>query len=566
MIRIIFALMVLPSFMQKVLANEKSNNYRSEDTAMNLWPIEDAFQPQEDILKHKIDEDIVWFYEKLYPRNEVAYEINEASIPLDEYFLFKYKNSSSGGNNVISLDTSGKKGIALLLHSSSMNGSCGDRSRGDNSRYVILPKEYSSDQRNYEVRCFQIKKCEKEINLVDQRKHNQNEQEMIKVKFDCIEDFDSQLTMLIEEDLKRVGKNLDLWSSNKQKLQKNVELRTPLQTASSSDESFENEPTIDSRDYNGNNQTNTLSTNLKQNRLRDQNENSTAKDQHKTFLNNEDLNLFDAEEIQFNTPIDIEKTNYSEQNTTIIETSSTESDKPQQRMIDEHWNPNKVSKRLPIQEELPTRKESQEVKPASTDLDIDLSTPLQSRSQEKYEKNYVEKLESSYENKFNLMIALYATTFIILIIVVAILIWYCKKQMTSIKRGVEYRTNTYNRDGFDGDLNFSKKEGSVDGGGSISTAGQISLGKLTPSTHYKRIESPSLNAVSSRNGSTTVSYGGKSIEATYPLDTLDVFADPKMGSQTSIAERTSTHSNTFPTVLPPPPKTPKMAPLRSYQQ
>jgi acyl-CoA thioesterase len=139
-------------------------------------------------------------------------------------------------------------------------------------------------------------------------------------------------------------------------------------------------------------------------------------------------------------------------------------------------------------------------------------------------------------------------------------------KMTSLsKQNNSSPSNTLTRSGFEDELRDMKKDDSVHGGGgSISTDGQASLGKLTPSTYYKRMQSPSLNALSSRNGSTTISYGAKSIEAMNPSENIDVFTDPKMGSQNSIADGMSSHSSVMPQQIPPPPKTPKMTSLRSH--
>jgi len=279
------------------------------------------------------------------------------------------------------------------------------------------------------------------------------------VEFNCIENFDSQLSLSIEQDLNLVSDQLEYWSNQDQSLQKNAQEKPPLASVSLPAKLEETEAiqkTEEKSIFNPENST------LKNSKI-----NSNVKDTQVggEILNNEDLNLFDAEEIQLLNPIQPVNNTKSpnEQQIPYSVKSNMLKDVPQQRMIDDDWNPNKVSKRLPAVEDTPTKRENPESEQVSIEPKEKVRLPLESESKIEYEKNYVEKLESSYENKFNLMIALYATTFILLIIVVVVLIWYCKRQMSSIKRGVEYRTNTFAREGFEGDRAFGQKEGSVDG-------------------------------------------------------------------------------------------------------
>lgn len=290
---------------------------------------------------------------------------------------------------------------------------------------------------------------------------------------------------------------------------------------------------------------------------------STKNVREMQILNKEDLNLYNEEEIELKAIKSKGDSTYSIESNASPFKSDVENYKvnlPQNKMLSEDWNPDKLSKRLPVlastsKPNINISTEKLNANASTTELDIERMT---------YSADYIRDLETSYQNKFTLMIAIYAATFIPLIVVIAILAWYCRKQMSYVERGRQYRSTTLSRGVFEEELNDIKKYDVGSGGGSISTAGQVSLGKLTPSTYYRRIESPSLNAISSRNGSTTISYGGKSMEAINPLENIDVFVDPKMGSQNSIADRISSHSGTIPQQIPPPPKTPKVTPYKSH--
>ena len=47
------------------------------------------------------------------------------------------------------------------------------------------------------------------------------------VEFNCIENFDSQLSLSIEKDLKLVSDQLESWSNHEQSLQKNAQNKQP---------------------------------------------------------------------------------------------------------------------------------------------------------------------------------------------------------------------------------------------------------------------------------------------------------------------------------------------------
>ena len=89
-----------------------------------------------------------------------------------------------------------------------------------------------SDGREHEVRCFQVKKCKREMVLSKTGLVMDQPGRTTDVEFNCIENFDSQLSLSIEKDLKLVSDQLESWSNHEQNLQKSAQTKLPSASVS----------------------------------------------------------------------------------------------------------------------------------------------------------------------------------------------------------------------------------------------------------------------------------------------------------------------------------------------
>lgn len=370
-----------------------------------LWPSESTLQSSRNGLQNKITKEILWFYDMLDSQDKLRNNI------LKEHLLFG-STKGKGVDWVVSLDTNNTD-IAILLETSLSTAYCKNSLTQDEvGKYVYLPRELSSDRSNPEIRCFKTKKCSKLMPLMTEIATSDGEGSKKYVEFNCIENFESQLTASVQHDFKIVSQQLENWATNSKIVSKNID--------------------------------------------------------------------------PFNIHLIV--------------------DVPQKKMLNQDWDPNTVSTKMLNKDWDPnsinTRALQNDVaKPlivvgtvVDTEPDATVKEhkviPMEKAKQDKlYDVQYISALESSYENKVNIMIWMYVVTLVIALGLVMIVIWYCKKRISEMGGG-NYHSETLKGSPYEERLTVIKKDDRVNRRdesdstpismrqGSISTIGQVSSGSL----------------------------------------------------------------------------------------
>lgn len=470
-----------------------SVNLDEDQSVDNLWPSESTFNSVEDLSSNKIVKEISWVYELLASHNQV-----QKKALLDH--LLYGSNNDKGVDWVVALDVDNKDSdrVALLLQTSkSADLSCGiNVGKDEEAKFVILPKDLTSNRRIGEVRCFKVKKCSRSIPSMAT---DSAFTESPKVYIYCIDNFEAQLSLSKEKDLAIVSDRLESWTSKAKVQEKGTDnillSSSDLRATKISENTRQNiQPVNGGSSVQNMNLISVASEAKTDNEFNSTTDSNKRRASEESVLNlKEDLNLFNEEEIKLKMNKESKDPKYSDVNlvNSLGDSFEDKGQVPSSRMLDDNWDRNKVNARAlentdSLKNENIRKLDDDSIKVNPTSDQTFLKKVAQEKST--HDENYVKELETSYEKKFTLMNALYVTTIVLLIGFVLILVWYCNRRIS--RQGTQYRSGTLTRGEFEEDLSDSKKyerangkDGSISTPlsireGSISTIGQVSSGSL----------------------------------------------------------------------------------------